>query len=190
MKKIFLIFTLACLFISQTNAAEPLGKKIIEKGVEKIILTPSLAKYIEENLRNYQIPQAPTKTDKSDAENPIIAGKLPDSMVNGDFNGDKRMDIALILVRENESPLFVVIENEGNNKFYHYILEVVNHETHIYHQGPGMIQTANGKGYGDYDPNLPDEIRLKYDSVNVIYGMSAAIYYWDGKKFRQEWTSD
>lgn len=190
MKKIFLTTLFAVLCVTSICKAEPLGKIITENGIKKIVLTPTLSKYIEENFRGYSIPIAPTKNDNSDPENPIIAGKLKNAMINGDFNGDKKPDIALILEAESESPLLVVIENEGSGKFYHYILEVVSQETQIYHESPGTIETANGKGYGKYDPSLPSKIQLKYDSINVSYGMSSATYYWDGKKFRQEWTSD
>lgn len=179
MKKIFLTTLLTSLLITSVHAGEPLGKIITEKGVEKIILVPSLTKYIEEEFSDYKVPSAPTETDKSDPENPIIAGKLPGAMVNGDFNGDKNMDIALILESDSLPPLFVVFESQANNKYYHVILEVIS--AHIYLQEPKKIRTFGRNS---------STINLKNDAITIIYGMAAALFYWDGKHYVKEWTSD
>lgn len=58
---------------------------------------------------------------------------------------------------------------------------------------PGVYRTANGKGYGTYDPNEPDSVIITHQAINYYkYECSSVYYYWDNTSntFKEVWISD
>lgn len=187
MKKIFLITLLTSLFITSAHAGEPLGKIITENGGEKIVLNPSLEKYIKNNLKNFEIVTLENKKINSDwMYMPDVTDKeLPHVMVNADFNGDKIDDIALILIKETSLSVFV-FHHLPNDQFQHFNL---GFSEGITEADPGPIKTASGKGYGD--ESGPKEVKIKNPGIQCCeMEVSSWVFYWNGKEYDQFWTSD
>jgi hypothetical protein len=119
-------------------------------------------------------------------------------LVEGDFDGDGKSDIAEILVNPTEKKfaLFVRLastpkwqmlgEAGGLGLLDRFGIDLVK---------PGKYQTACGKGYDDSfcAHGEPDYLTLSHPAIDFIYTESAdSIFYWERntKLFRQIQMSD
>ncbi|MEO8313766.1 MAG: M56 family metallopeptidase [Pseudomonadota bacterium] len=114
-----------------------------------------------------------------------------------DFDGDGKLDEAVILVATDESiqGLFVKLSSQSGD----WTLAI--HEPHkpqsplvwgIDVQKPGTIDAACAKGYLPCNPDEP-RLFLKHPGIRYFqFEGSAAIVYWDSaaRNFKQAWYSD
>ena len=124
-------------------------------------------------------------------------GVVP-SRIESDFNGNNIIDHAWILINRDKLKygLFVQLDNDKKlitldevtmQSKYEYVsmgISIVK---------PGKYITANGKGYGIYDPAIADSVILGNNSINYYqFECSNSFYYWDNDihGFSRVWISD
>ena len=139
----------------------------------------------------------PTASDLSDEWRNKDTGRF--SIANGDFNGDGKIDQAMLLVshQSHKLGLFVFISQE-NDLYRSHKLDVIDDPLMIHAMGiekvsHGRYKTACGKGYWDCKKGEPSEIVIEHDAINYFKTESANSYfYWDAKtkKFKRIWMSD
>ncbi len=118
---------------------------------------------------------------------------------SADFNGDGVMDQALLLIRDHPPGLglFASVSQKGGQKKI-YLLDEINDSAYLAVMGisivePGRYKTACGKGYFECQKGEPEEIQLRYPSINYFKeGSANSFFYWedDTNKFRRIWMSD
>ena len=105
--------------------------------------------------------------------------------ITGDFNGDGNSDQANILVREDKEKigLFVFLKSKKGYKIY-----TLSEMDFLYTGEAGITLIPPGKyvtwcGMGAIDCGLinePEEIDLRYDSINLFFeGKGSQYYYYD-----------
>ena len=117
--------------------------------------------------------------------------------VEGDFNGDGRLDVAQILVDPSTRKfgLFVKFGSAGQWQLLLALDLTFLGRYGIDYVKPGKYETACGKGYGNWAcaHNEPDWLQLSHPGIDLFYTESSdSIYFWDqpSKKFRKVVMSD
>jgi|PlaIllAssembly_1097288.scaffolds.fasta_scaffold112998_2 hypothetical protein len=107
--------------------------------------------------------------------------------IDADFNGDGLIDKAMLLVEKNghKMALFAFVSQGKIFKKYRLAqeddakwLEVMGIEV----VKKGKYKTVCGKGYSGCEPGDPNELNLKYESINYFRESSTAVFfYWNDK---------
>ena len=122
-------------------------------------------------------------------------GKLP-NIVNADFNGDKILDKAWVLINKDKTKLglFVSLSSSETNKVILKLVEVklTNHiNVGISLIESGEHKTACGKGYWKCEEGEAEVINITTSGLNFFtFESSNSVYYWSGNKFNHIWLSD
>jgi len=119
-------------------------------------------------------------------------------VVESDFNGDEKSDVAKFLVNDNMNSigLFVLLSQpQGMKLFKLYESDSIEHirTLGIGEAAPGSYKTACGKGYFECEPNEPDQINLENPAIDFFnLGGANAYFYWDKgtESFKEIWMSD
>lgn len=122
----------------------------------------------------------------------------------GDFNGDERTDVALILIAKayrspdykprDEDAIFVVFHRTEDGYEPQVLLDgkprMIWVDKLLITMPPQEIITAKGKGYAS-DPNDPDSIHPQFDSILFQKsGSAASVFYWEDGRYNRIWVSD
>ena len=128
----------------------------------------------------------PTKSDVTGDWKAFI-NKVPFPYIcSGDFNDDKIIDTAKVLLQTDNSGwgIFIFLYNSSNAvtvyKIKEYSMNVPPQHIYISPTENGIYQTACGKGYRDCDPNEPQTIELKAPAIyfSPYESGGAFIIYW------------
>jgi hypothetical protein len=119
-------------------------------------------------------------------------------VVNADFDGDGKEDIASLLVndKENKMGLFVKLSTSPERKE----IKLVEFDDRSWIEAmgisvvkPGNYRTACGKGYFECKKGEPEILTLKNPAIDFFKFDSANSYFfWDAKakSFQRIWISD
>jgi hypothetical protein len=116
-----------------------------------------------------------------------------------DFNGDKYIDTAMILMREDGSGigLFVFLKSDGRDTAI--LLDTVDNANSAKYMGvsvakAGTFKTACAKGYGPpCGKDEPEEVTVPFRAIDFFaFESSNSYFYWDtsDSKFKRVWISD
>lgn len=188
MKKV-LVLTL-CLSLSSfaIQAMDSLATVQKNQGNETLVLDKSLAIYLHNNFPGYTVP---TISDKQkDWKAFTTLGELPPIYVTGDFNGDKIPDIALLLKKHDGTGLLVSIQQTKPGEFQHIVLatKIENlFSMGISREKQGeTLKVMTGTNSSQRQP-----LTLNNDAISFFtYESASSVFYWDGQKYKQAWTSD
>ena len=113
---------------------------------------------------------------------------------SGDFNGDKKIDYAYILIslKNNEKQLFAFLSS-NNGYMARKLGESHSFEMGVATQEPGTIKTASGKGYWEPTPEDPPQVTATTQSIDYfMFESASSVFVWDktSESFKRHWTSD
>lgn len=186
-----LIIIMSYLFILHTPKATPASKNIAST------IPVSLKKQLASLYPGYYIPP---KSEFSSSVTDALdnaSNQLQPAVIKGDWNGDGKTDIALLLIkRAKEEHLIVVSCHNISQKRYH-IIEL----DHILRQKVlgvtkllDFLRVANPQKQKSHDldtvsPSSP--ANWKYTAIErTVIGQGSTVYYWDGTHYRQLHVED
>lgn len=181
-----LVFLVAC------QLSEPPAKLEVEKGTEELILSGQLKNYLSVHFEGYRVPLVKDKKTSEDWKNFTKKGGLPPVYIVADFNGDKKDDIALLLMDKMKSGLLVSFHSRGNNGYEHFTLDRLSwpdlSRMYISKRQPGKVVTTAGKGYGEEGPK---EVTLGHPGIDYgVFESAASVFYWKDGRYRRVWIAD
>ncbi|SHN57494.1 hypothetical protein [Desulfovibrio litoralis] len=174
-------------------------KNVIMNNMQKIfifviIALPFLTACVNGLPQNWRLP-----TDKELKATWRDENKGKYAIVKGDFNSDKIVDEAKLLVRKDGMGfgLFAFV-SQKDNYFKTYLLDEMQDHTLIQVFGikdvaSGVYKTACGKGYWDCQQGETPEIVIKNTAIDYFKTEGAnSFFYWDNKEntFKRIWISD
>jgi len=119
--------------------------------------------------------------------------------VEGDFNGDKIVDKAKLLVLKDNTKLGLFAYVSQENRTYKIYLLDETDDINLFHAmgikkvTPGLYKTACGKGYWKCKEDELSEIAIQHDAIDYFKIESAnSFFYWDVNEntFKRIWISD
>jgi hypothetical protein len=202
MKNYFPLLLVVIQSVCVTNLIYGREKSKIEEPTiiaKKLILPDQLIATIEDKFSRYTIPTE--KDYPKDLLSAISKNALP-YVCWGDFNGDKLIDIVIILIEKGYKPP-AYQTTEGKSKLVVFHKTKSGYEPHVLIDSHPVwwdyiigtlssrkIITAKGKGYAA-DPNDSDYIYPKFDSISFKKWESASsVFYWEKGQYKRVWTSD
>lgn len=169
------------------------------KGVEQLILSDKVKKYISKQFPGYHVPTIKDKKLIDEWTYFIPKEKLPPVYALADFDGNQQEDLALLLMSKEYSVGFVVILNQVGKELKYYVPDpsstVRIHCLNISVVDGAEIMTFYRKeGYGIKDPDTlrPEEVVLKNQGLNIggcSESLSSSVY-WANGRYHQIWESD
>jgi hypothetical protein len=165
--------------------------RIIKNQGEYVLSLPkSLEGFIQENFPTLRIP-----TDKDfvgDWASSIEKGYFP-YISWGDFNGDRLIDIAMILIGRDHWK-FIVFQYTKNDNYDSIILSesTKDPKRHVYPQTYGVSTLRVGEKKVHHSGNKTIELSFKNDAIDFfMFEGGAVIYYMEqGGEYKQVRYSD
>lgn len=187
-------------------------------------LPPEIEELLARNYGDYHIPTARDYQLFETPSNTKYYAKLKDEVrrfkeytfdnperedlpfvCEGDFNGDGREDVALLLLRNSSlnpnsskldsAEILVCIEAIDDGYKGHIINaghKQLHFGTYVYTKEAGKSLTVKGKGYAVApDDPMPEYVELDHEAI--VYGhegKAASLVYWEDNQFKQVLISD
>ena len=133
----------------------------------------------------------PTKEELSSEWRKAVPEKY--ATVTADFNGDKLVDGAFLVVDDKNKKIVVIVALYNKNSSYTWIeLQTMDYEV-LNYQGISSIEPTTVSVYkGDTTEETKHSITLKYNSIKSFSSEgSSSIFTWDSseKRFQQHWLT-
>ena len=163
---------------------------IKNQGKHVLSLPKSLEGFIRENFSTLRIPTE--KDFAGDWATSIEKGYFP-YISWGDFNGDRLIDIAMILIGRDHWKL-IVFEYTENDIYDSIILResTKDPKRHVYPQTYGVSTLRAGKKKIHHSGNKTIELSFKNDAINLFMFEGGAVMYYmeQGGEYKQVRYSD
>jgi hypothetical protein len=114
--------------------------------------------------------------------------------IEADFDGDGRMDRAVLLVNDKVARFALFVSRAAARHYqrldYDGPLEGLwNYGLQV--QPSGVFETACAKGLGDDAEPCRRRVRTRWPAIGANdYEASYAVFFWDGRRFDSEYLSD